>query len=413
MKKIFQYGVLLALAALSCVAQQSKVYQQGDSWIEEVSGTLAQPAHNLKLITDMGSVHVEGGNQGNVSYTVRKRVRAGSEQEARRAFEMIRVSAGSQGDWAWIRGQASERQKTRSFSAEFSVQVPRGLELVYRISGVDVSCRPRKHAGPAATGRSSRNGEGCSANMHLDDIGGGIEARSGGGNVEVGYVAQDARLETGGGSIHIRAVDGNLEAQSGGGNIQIDEGKASMTLHTGGGSIQVNKCGGDLEASTGGGVISAGNVAGKADLETGGGSIRLASAGGPVHAESGGGSVELYKLSSGVQAETGSGGIVAEFVGTGPEFRNSRLETAAGDIRVFLPQNLPVSVYAAIDVSDGHAIHSDFSALKVTSEGEGYGPRETYCRGDLNGGGPKLHVHTTTGNIDFLQTASTANRKPH
>ncbi|PYX82415.1 MAG: hypothetical protein DMG66_00795 [Acidobacteria bacterium] len=94
MKKIFQYGVLLALAALSCVAQQSKVYQQGDSWIEEVSGTLAQPAHNLKLITDMGSVHVEGGNQGNVSYTVRKRVRAGSEQEARRAFETIRVSAG-------------------------------------------------------------------------------------------------------------------------------------------------------------------------------------------------------------------------------------------------------------------------------------------------------------------------------
>ena len=369
MKKIFQYGVLLALAALTCGAQQSKVYQQGDSWIEEVSGTLAQPAHNLKLITDMGSVHVEGGNQGNVSYTVRKRVRAGSEQEARRAFEMIRVSAGSQGDWAWIRGQASERQKTRSFSAEFSVQVPRGLELV--------------------------------------------KAETGGGNVEVGYVAQDARLETGGGSIHIRAVDGNLEAQSGGGNIQIDEGKASMTLHTGGGSIQVNKCGGDLEASTGGGVISAGNVAGKADLETGGGSIRLASAGGPVHAESGGGSVELYKLSSGVQAETGSGGIVAEFVGTGPEFRNSRLETAAGDIRVFLPQNLPVSVYAAIDVSDGHAIHSDFSALKVTSEGEGYGPRETYCRGDLNGGGPKLHVHTTTGNIDFLQTASTANRKPH
>jgi len=336
---------------------------------------------------------------------VRKRVRAGSEQEARRAFEMIRVSAGSQGDWAWIRGQASERQKTRSFSAEFSVQVPRGLELVKaETGGGSLEVKAISGRVEAETGGGS---------MHLDDIGGGIEARSGGGNVEVGYVAQDARLETGGGSIHIRAVDGNLEAQSGGGNIQIDEGKASMTLHTGGGSIQVNKCGGDLEASTGGGVISAGNVAGKADLETGGGSIRLASAGGPVHAESGGGSVELYKLSSGVQAETGSGGIVAEFVGTGPEFRNSRLETAAGDIRVFLPQNLPVSVYAAIDVSDGHAIHSDFSALKVTSEGEGYGPRETYCRGDLNGGGPKLHVHTTTGNIDFLQTASTANRKPH
>src|SRR5437762_4987360 len=260
LKKIFQSAVLalITVAALTCAAQQSKVYQQGDSWIEEVSGTLAQPARNLKLITDMGSVHVEGGNQGNFSYTVRKRVRAGSEQDARRAFEMIRVSAGTQGDWAWIRGQASEHQRTRNFSADFSVQVPRGLELVKaETGGGSLEVKAISGRVEAETGGGS---------MRLDDIGGGIEARSGGGNVEVGYVAQDARLETGGGSNHIRAGDGKREAQSGGGNIQIDEGKASMTLHTGGGSIQVNKCGGDLEASNGGGVISAGNVAGKADL---------------------------------------------------------------------------------------------------------------------------------------------------
>src|SRR5256885_7825492 len=193
LKKIFQSAVLalITVAALTCAAQQSKVYQEGDSWVEEVSGTLAQPAHNLKLITDMGSVHVQGGSQGNFSYTVRKRVRATSEQEARRAFEMIRVSAGAQGDWAWIRGQASERQRTRSFSADFIVQVPRALELVKaETGGGSLEVKGISGRVEAETGGGS---------MHLDDIGGGIGARSGGGDVGGGFWGEEGRFEDRGG----------------------------------------------------------------------------------------------------------------------------------------------------------------------------------------------------------------------
>jgi hypothetical protein len=33
------------------------------------------------------------------------------------------------------------------------------------------------------------------------------------------------------------------------------------------------------------------------------------------------------------------------------------------------------------------------------------GPREFYAEGNLNGGGPLLHVHTTAGNIEIKREA--------
>jgi DUF4097 and DUF4098 domain-containing protein YvlB len=214
------------------------------------------------------------------------------------------------------------------------------------------------------------------------------------------------QIETGGGSIRIGTVQGTLEAQTGGGHIDVDSGYGAMRLNTGGGSIHVGSCHGDLEAQTGGDNIIVGDVTGRAELETGGGSIRLASARGPVRAETGGGSLELRGLAQGVEAETGAGTITAEFVGR--EMRDSRLETAAGDIHVYLPSDMKVTVSASIDMADGHEIRSDFSELRVINEGGDYGPKESWCKGSLNGGGPRLNVHTTTGNIDFLRNGSTS-----
>jgi hypothetical protein len=81
-------------------------------------------------------------------------------------------------------------------------------------------------------------------------------------------------------------------------------------------------------------------------------------------------------------------------------FTDSRLETSVGDIVVYVPDGLGVTVRAAVEVARGEGIVSDFPDLKI-SRPSGYGPRETFAEGSLNGGGPVLHVHTTTGNIEF------------
>jgi len=415
-KQLAVFLALIACAALAAVdpepqpaadssAGQARVYGSGNSWVEEVSGSLP-PAKNLKVSTDAGAVRVEGGSQSGITYVIKKHAYASSEEEARRQFERLRVSASSQGDTAIIRGLSPGTPgHGRSVSVDFEVHCPRNIELVSARTG---------GGGLTVTGIAGRmEGETGGGNISLNDISGAVSASSGGGTVDVDAAGAQVKVETGGGNIEIHHANGPIQATSGGGNISVDSSKQSIVVETGGGSINIGNDGGDLRASTGGGSINAGDVHGKAEMETGGGSISLRSANGPVRAESGGGTLELHKMTHGVQAETGGGSIVAEFIGYGKNFSASRLETAAGDIRVFLPADLPVTVRAEVDVANGHKIHSDFPGLQVVSEGSEWGPKESYCHGSLNGGGPVLSIHTSTGSIDLLKsTLSATERNP-
>ena len=78
------------------------------------------------------------------------------------------------------------------------------------------------------------------------------------------------------------------------------------------------------------------------------------------------------------------------------------LETSAGDITVYLAPNLNITVRASIELANGHSIRSDFSEIRVTTEGGDWGPKTVTAEGKLNGGGPVLKVRTTTGDISFL-----------
>jgi len=392
-------AVTLVLGAVAA-GQESKIYREGGAWVEETRGTLAGP-HNFKLITNLGSVHIQGVAGNSITYVVKKWVQGSSEQEARRAFEQLHISAGMQGDTAWLKGQGpGNYSRGRSYSADFDVQAPRSMAVTARTGGGNLAVHDIDGPVEANTG---------GGNVSLDDIGGSINASSGGGTVDVGSARSDVKVETGGGNISLGSINGLVYARSGGGSIHVNSGRQNVTLETGGGHIMVSSCGGDLTVETGGGNITAERVGGKASLKTGGGAIRLNSAKGMVDAASGGGSVELYHLLGGARAETGSGRITAEFVGRGADFTDSRLETAAGDIRVYLPQNLPVSIQAAVDMAAGQKIHSDFPGLQVSYEGAGWGPKPSYCEGNLNGGGRVLHIHTSTGNIELLKLTASAN----
>jgi hypothetical protein len=58
-------------------------------------------------------------------------------------------------------------------------------------------------------------------------------------------------------------------------------------------------------------------------------------------------------------------------------------------------------VRASVDVGNGHRITSEFPDIHVTAEGGDYGPKTYSAEGKLNGGGPTLKVHTSTGDICF------------
>jgi len=215
----------------------------------------------------------------------------------------------------------------------------------------------------------------------------------------VGTVNGEIGLHTGGGSIEVHQANGKLTAETGGGSIEIQSCAEGAGIETGGGSIAVRHCHGSVKVSTGGGSIELGDIGGPAEIDTGGGSIRVNSAQGNVHAETGGGGIELYGVPS-AQVETGAGGIVVKLVNTGGERRDSRLETSAGDITVYIASDVAVSVRASVDLASGHHITSDFPDIHVRSEGD-WGSKTLSAEGNLNGGGPTLKVHTTTGDINF------------
>jgi DUF4097 and DUF4098 domain-containing protein YvlB len=158
-----------------------------------------------------------------------------------------------------------------------------------------------------------------------------------------------------------------------------------------------------VKATTGGGSVELGEIDGPVEIESGAGSIRLGSANGRVEAQTGGGTIQLDRATS-VRAETGAGGIIVKLVSSSDVRSNSTLETSAGDITVYLANDIPITVRAAIEIANGHRIRSDFGDIRVSNEsGTWPGPRTVTAEGTLNGGGPVLKVRTSSGNISFLR----------
>jgi DUF4097 and DUF4098 domain-containing protein YvlB len=383
----------LAVAQETRPDEQTRVFQEHGRWSRQISGSMPA-ARNLRVKVDSGSVRVEGGSQPTITYSISNHSYASSEEKARREFEAYKISVYVRGDTAWVVGEWQGSRPRRS-SSEFVINVPRSVDLVkVATDGGDLVA-----AGLAGKVEAESGG----GTIHLDDIGGSINAETGGGGIDVGTVGSDLTVRTGGGSIKVTAAKGKINAESGGGSVVVVSGSQGAVLETGGGSIEVQRCTGSLKVTTGGGSIDLGEIAGPAEIETGGGSIRLSSATGAVRAETGGGSITLNGVPA-ARAETGAGGIVAKFV-SGNEHTDSLLETSAGDITVYLAPNLSMTIRASIDLANGHKIRSDFSEIRVISEGGEWGPGTATAEGNLNGGGPVLKVRTTTGNINFVRAS--------
>jgi DUF4097 and DUF4098 domain-containing protein YvlB len=384
-------AVTLALAA-PLWAQSPKIFRDGDSWVEETTGTLS-PGREFRSFVDIGSLEVQG-NASQVSYVVRKRSRAGSEQEARRQFEQLRISATKVGDAVVLEGRLLSRSVSQ-LSADIMVQIPRLTQLVkVETKGGTLALSSISGSIIAATG---------GGNVKVDTVSGPVKVVSGGGNMQASHVMSDLFFQSGGGNVSIDSAAGQVLVKTGGGQVSI--GMAGPTMvETGAGNVDVKRCNGDLRASTGGGNLNLGEVLGSVTADTGGGTIKLASAKGDVRAITGGGAVELMKLGQSAHVETGGGSITVQFVAGRSQFKDSSLRTALGNIVVYLPRDLGVNVHASTEMANGTGITSAFPGLTISSEGGNYGPRSMSAEGILNGGGPVLRVRTTIGQIDIRQS---------
>jgi DUF4097 and DUF4098 domain-containing protein YvlB len=384
-KTIFQL-VLLTITASFCLAQQGSIQKEGNAWSNTISGSLAG-ARNVRIQVEAGEVQVEGGQAPGITYTVNNKSYESSEEHARHQLESYRVNAYTRGDTAWIVGEW-QGGRPHKFSSNVKIMVPRSIELVkVETGGGAISVK-------GINGRVE--GQSAGGGVLLNDVAGPVSVETAGGQIQVGDAGSEVRVRTGGGNIRIGSAKGKVVAETGGGNVVLASCLQGAWLQTGAGMVKVEKCVGEVKAETGGGNIELGEISGDAKINTGGGTIKLISSTGQVKADSGGGCIELWGVPS-AHVETGAGTITAKFVPGGNT--DSMLETATGDITVYLVASVKLTVNASIEAASGHTITSDFPQIRVASEGGQWEPKQVSADGSLNGGGPVLKIRTTMGNI--------------
>ena len=212
--KIVAMAGLVAIT-LPALAQSSRVFREGNTWVEETTGTL--PAgREFRALTDVGSVQVQG-SASQVMYVVRKRSTEPTEASARKQFDQLRVTASRVGDAVVLEGRMVSRGMNH-VAADFMVQIPRLTQMVRAETlGGAMSLSAIQGTVMAKTGGGA---------VKIDDMGGPVKVFSGGGAMEVGNVNSDLFLQTGGGAISVQRVTGQLFVKTGGGRVQIGQLRA-------------------------------------------------------------------------------------------------------------------------------------------------------------------------------------------
>lgn len=357
---------------------------------------------HLRLATDQGDIRILTGSVSQVSYRVHLETDS-SDASAQQILNAFVLDARNDSDEVVLIGRSPRLRWGHHLWVTLEVTVPHDYNLDLSTEG---------------------------GNVQIADVQGRVSAQTAGGNISVGQIDGPARLVTDGGHIFAKSVGGDLTAQTGGGDITVGSVGGGAVLRTGGGHIRVASIagvarldtgGGDislehagagLAVSTGGGEIEVGEASGLIRARTGGGGIRVVKSSGPTELETGAGSVYLMQVQGAVRATTGAGGITAWF---GPDAKLTsacRLAAGEGDIDVYIPKQLAVTVDAQVELGGDHRVVVDPAfPLKVSYGEPDEGSQVVRAEGALNGGGETLVLRTVSGNIRLMLNDSEHERK--
>jgi hypothetical protein len=155
---------------------------------------------------------------------------------------------------------------------------------------------------------------------------------------------------------------------------------------------------GDGNTFGGGGMVfrfaGGGNdISGAIAAEAGSGDIRLETKGaGDVHVRTGSGDIQLRGISGGLWVEAGSGDVSAE----GTQTNAWEVRTGSGNVDLELPDNAGFDLQAS--TGSGRVVVD--RPLTMTVQGD-LEKSHRSMNGQVGGGGPKLMVHTGSGDVSI------------
>ena len=311
-------------------------------------------------------------------------MKAADQHEAEALLREFSVKTGTEGGWTYLKATPPRQV---SAGLDLTVTAPKTLrDVQVETHGGDVE------ASGWDGGLEARSGGG---QITVDGVRGRSDVRTAGGNIQVGTVGGPLRGSSGGGEIRVGTAGGSVWLETGGGEIVLHQAAGPVHAATGGGNIRIDHAASTVFARTGGGMIQVQQAAGAVTAESSGGAIQVDSANG-VKCESAGGAIRLRNVGGALHASANSGNILAQLVTDHP-FADSLLSTNAGDITVFIPSNLALTIQATNETGGAGRIISDFAQVRAQTGAQPVGP--TVAEGALNGGGPVLRINAMGGTI--------------
>ena len=201
------------------------------------------------------------------------------------------------------------------------------------------------------------------------------------------------------GDIRVQEVTGKIDIFTGAGEVQIGSAGGAARVHSRGGPLQFGEIGGPIDASTRAGDILIDSARRGGAIQTNGGTIRLLYTSGPTRLYSGGGDIHVRQAAAPVEATTESGDIAIAVDAT---LRSQKVDakTSKGNIILNVSPQFGADIDATILTSDPDAdqILSDIPGLSISREDVG-GKTRVRATGKLNGGGEKIVLQATDGDI--------------
>ncbi len=403
MRKICALTLLLLLAASLPLAgadgasvRRGTPRREGRFWSEmDACYVPVKSGGRLILRADAGTVTVVPGQDADkLQCEVKLLSFTPSETEAHSFFSHAVLTARrAPADSAYIELRLPTRMPLASrVGAFFTVAVPRRFNVdvqtqagSIQVCGLEGDLRAVTAGGDIRAGNltGAVHVDSGGGNITLGSVGQRLDARAAGGSIRVGDVKGDGYFDSDGGDIVAGMIGGSVHAQTAAGDIVLRGASGPVAAQTAGGQIQLGQCGSSVHAVS---------VAG---------SIHLDGARGRVEAQTGGGSIDLLQVMGAVQAQTSMGNILAQIDAGRDAFAASSLQATMGDVHVFVPSDLPLTVKALIQSGMGHVIASDFP-LSMRSQAPGdLGLGFVQGVGALAGGGPPLILRTNLGSIEI------------
>ena len=371
----FKTFAILLLLPVAVLPQQSGLVRQGDRFVRDFSGSA--PAGRRLRINAHGPVSVQAGAGGSITYTVHLSVRARTEAEAHNVMQRYNVRVTPQGEWVVITAPGGP------VISAVTVKAPRLDYVVVSTSDGAVDAGGIEGSLEVDTGAGE---------LTADRIGGDCRLVTGGGDIRVGTVGGALRCSSGAGKIRVGTVRGAAELETVGGDIAATDVGGTVHAETGGGGIHIVKAGGAVTAGTGGGQIVVDSANGIVTVRNMAGPVKVGAAAG-VHCESGSGGISVSNIAGAMRVSTSLGNIMASLLAG--KLADSFLATGNGDITVYIPSNVGVTVRAQNDMADStRRIAVDFPGVRVRRQG-----RLIVAEGPVNGGGPLLQISATVGTI--------------